>query len=67
MADFFGDNQPGTWAFSSASDPRWNGSGRVDDLVITAGPPQEAKDFLEAKKKELGEFPKDLRISMYKD
>ncbi len=67
MADFFGDNQPGTWFFSSKTDPRWNGSGRVDDMVITAGPPQEAKDFLEAKKDEFGELPNDLTFSMLKD
>ena len=67
MADFFGHAQPGTWTVSSVIDPRWDGSGRVDDLVITAGHPQEVQDFVKMKEEELGERPADLFLEMKKD
>lgn len=56
----------GSWSFSSKSDPRWNGSGRgfLGRFIMCEG----AREFLEAKKLELGSNPpSDLKWSYKSD
>lgn len=55
MGSMFAPVRKGSWWVSSKSDPRWNGSGRA--LVGSFMMPQEAKDHIEAKKRELGTDP----------
>ncbi len=58
--------RPGTWTLSSKTDPRFDMSGRA--LVGGLRCPQEAKDAMEVKARELGEpVPKDLMFSYMKD
>ena len=67
MSGVFGSTlKTGCWTISSKSDPRWDDSGEgvVGGLTL----PYEALDYVEAKKKELGEEPPDdLEYSYMKD
>jgi hypothetical protein len=59
--------QPGTWNVSSKKDPRWNGYGRTQAMLFSAGPPPEVKDHIERRTRELGEPPDDLSWGGMKD
>ncbi len=56
----------GSWWVTSASDPRWNGSGRSDHVGMFATP-GEATAHVERKRQELGEPPDDLEWGYMKD
>ncbi len=57
----------GSWGFRSEKDPRFNMDGRCPMLVML-GPPQEARDRLAAREKELGvKAPDDLTFDCMKD
>lgn len=59
--------KPGAWWVKSASDPRWDGSGRAAHLSLSTRPP-EAEDHVEAKKRELEALPPaDLEFGWEKD
>jgi hypothetical protein len=55
----------GSWSVYSKKDSRWNGSGSA--LVGGFVMPKEAAEFIEQKKKELGDPPDDLNWSYMKD
>jgi len=59
--------KPGSWTVSSESDPRWNGSGRTEAMLFSAGLPQEVKDYIAEKTEELGDPPDDLEWFGMKD
>lgn len=64
-APMFGP-KPGTWVVDSASDPRWNKSGRCK-LLVTAGTAREAAVWIEECKAKYGEPPGDLSYTCMKD
>lgn len=55
----------GTWSVRSESDPRWDGWGTAD--VGGFMMPDEAKQHIKEKQKELGKKPDDLTWSYMKD
>jgi hypothetical protein len=57
----------GSWAITSAKDPRWNCSGHAQIISIWQPVPEEAEAVLNALQKRLGERPDDLKINCVKD
>lgn len=61
-------SKSGTVGMSSAKDPRWNYSIRLENISFSAGCPKELWDKVEEFKKTLGcEPPDDLRWGGMKD
>lgn len=59
---------PGNWSLTSQKDPRWNTDGRAAIIAVSTGEVcDEAAQYIELKKKELGDPPKDLTYSCMKD
>jgi len=60
--------KPGTWWVKSESNPEWNGEGHAD-LVGGFVIPDEAKEWIERKRKELKAMgpPPDLEWGYEKD
>lgn len=59
--------KPGSWYLYSEIDPRWDATGRCEDLVVTAGMPKECREKLEDLKQKLGDQPEDLEYGVMKD
>ena len=63
----------GSWWLRSKKDPRWNGDGRSEFMVVTAemfseaGMCSEAEAALKEMKSRLGNVPKDLEYGCMKD
>lgn len=58
--------KPGWWWYSSADDPRWDCKGR-GDLLLSAGPPAEARQALAMLCAAYGAPPLDLTYGCMKD
>jgi hypothetical protein len=67
MVDPFGNQQPGSWSVHSDTDPRWNKSGRADDIVVTDGGCRAMKNWIIKCKRKYGTPPKDCYQQCMKD
>lgn len=56
----------GSWALSSASDPRWNSNGRSASVGM-GGTPPEARAEIERLTALYGDMPADLELFTMKD
>ncbi len=58
---------PGSWVFSSKTDPRWNCDGETEYLSVTGGMPDEARKKLDELTEKYGAAPLDLYYECMKD
>ena len=59
--------KPGSWYLYSKLDPHWNATGRCENLIVSAGMPEECSTKLEELKQQLGNPPEDLKYGVMKD
>lgn len=59
--------KPGSWWVRSEADPRWDGLGRTESLLFSAGPPPEVRHHVATTKELFGEAPADLEWGGMKD
>lgn len=57
----------GIWIFKSEKDPRWNYSGRVERLIVTAGICKEAEEKAKQLLSIYHEYPDDLEYGCMKE
>jgi hypothetical protein len=67
MTDPFGHKQPGSWHVHSDIDPRWNKSGRAEDIVVTQGGCKAMRDWIAKCRRRYGTPPKDCTHGCMKD
>ena len=59
--------RPGTWYWYSPTDKRWNCSGHVERMIVTAGIHPDAQRAYDECHHLYGEPPNDLEYSCMKD